>query len=125
MSLTTLVRGRIGKDRGVDVTAKSASGWARAFAPTWDMVVRSKRGLLSWQEYAEEYQLILDRVPWYVISTLHALDRRVCLLCYCNADKRCHVDILIEYLIARFPDLFKGEDEGSSFPELKWESEDA
>ena len=45
--------------KGVDVTVKSAKGFARSFAPTWKIVFGYKRGTLTEAQYTEQYMKIL------------------------------------------------------------------
>ena len=94
---------------GVDITAKSALGPARCFAPTWDMVMSSKRGQFTWDEYTERYRAILDSVPkdsWEWLKA-QADNGVLTVLCYCpNGKERCHTHLLIAYVCERFPDDF-------------------
>jgi hypothetical protein len=48
--------------RGVDVTVKSAKGFARSFAPTWKMVMGYKNGMQTEAQYTEKYVEILGAV---------------------------------------------------------------
>lgn len=93
---------------GVDVTVKSALGPARCFAPTWDMVMGSKRGQLTWDEYTERYMAILDGVPESAWEWLKAQAHNgvLTVLCYCPDGKNCHTHLLMEYACARFPQQF-------------------
>lgn len=93
---------------GIDITAKSASGPARYFAPTWDMVMGSKRGQLTWDDYTERYIAILDGVPEFAWKWLKAQANNgvLTVLCYCPDGKQCHTHLLIAYACERFPDDF-------------------
>jgi hypothetical protein len=48
--------------KDVDVTVKSAKGFARSFAPNWSMVTGYKNGTLTEALYTEQYLKILDAV---------------------------------------------------------------
>jgi hypothetical protein len=48
--------------KGVDVTVKSAEGFARSFAPSWSMVMGYKNGTLTEAQYTEQYMKI--RLMW-------------------------------------------------------------
>jgi uncharacterized protein YeaO (DUF488 family) len=87
----------------VDTTVKSGN---KAFAPTWDIVLDYKQGRISWSEYTERYQKLMDQSKeqwpeeW---SKLKALDK-VALACYCPAGANCHRHLLMEIV---FRDLHK------------------
>ena len=69
---------------GVDVTVKSATGFARSFAPTWNMVMGHKRGTLIDAQYTTQYTKILDAVSveaWRWLYT-QAVNGEVTLLCF-------------------------------------------
>lgn len=97
---------------GVDITVKSALGSARHFAPTWDMVMGSKRGEITWDEYTERYRAILDSVSedaWHWLAE-QARNGVLTLLCYCpDGKEHCHTHLLIAYACERFPDCFFSE----------------
>lgn len=44
----------------LNTTIKSGSGLGTVFAPTWKMVMQSKQGEISWDEYQEQYIHSLD-----------------------------------------------------------------
>ena len=99
---------------GVDVTVKSAQGWARAFAPSWSMVMGHKDGKLSDEQYTTLYLAILRKAPlaaWYWLER-QAVNGELTVLCYCRdfdaSGQRvfCHTHLLIDYAVERFPDLF-------------------
>ena len=48
--------------KGVDVTVKSAVGFARSFTPSWSMVMGYKNGTLTEAQYTEQYMKILGAV---------------------------------------------------------------
>lgn len=111
MSIVKLRRAQIGKSSGgLDVTVKSSSGWASAFAPTWEMVSGHKSGSLSDDAYEELYEGILDRAGFEAFSRLHAhgLKREgvLTLLCYCQGGKFCHTHLLIDHAVRKYGNLF-------------------
>ena len=46
-----------GKDGALvlDTTAKAKGGQGKLFAPTWKMVMASKKGEITWDEYTKRY----------------------------------------------------------------------
>ena len=100
--------------KGVDVTIKSSKGFARAFSPTWPMVMGYKNGTLTEAQYTEQYMKILDAVSVEAWRWLYAqaVDGEVVLLCYCR-DKDasgnrvfCHTRLIAADAAARFPKAF-------------------
>lgn len=105
-----LKRGQIGKVRGdrlLDVTVKSATGWAAAFAPTWEMVSGHKDGTMGDAEYRERYEAILD-ASGDAFDRLRQLGAEgpVKLLCYCPDGRFCHTHLMIDYAIKKHPQWF-------------------
>ena len=95
--------------KGVDVTVKSASGKARAFAPTWDMVMGYKRGEIGEAEYTRRYLALLDKVPvetWRWLYSQAAEGGGVTVLCYCRDGWFCHSHLLIDYACQKYPKAF-------------------
>ncbi len=72
--------------KGVDVTVKSAKGYARSFAPTLKMVMGYKNGTLIEAQHIEQYMKILDAVSVESCRWLYAqaANGEVVLLCYCR-----------------------------------------
>jgi hypothetical protein len=70
--------------KGVDVTIKSAKGFARSFSPTWSMVMGYKNGTLTEVQYTQQYLKILDAVSVEAWRWLYAqaVNGEVTLLCY-------------------------------------------
>ena len=110
-----LKRAQIGKAPGLDITVKSAQGFAQAFAPTWDMVMGHKSGELSDNQYSYKYTQILMRGCYDPVKRSHILLHRhgqenggeVTLLCYCSDGKFCHTHLMIDWLTEQYPDLFE------------------
>jgi uncharacterized protein YeaO (DUF488 family) len=105
-----LQRAQIGRSAGLDTTVKSSTGWAKDFAPTWDMVMGHKRGKVSDEQYTEQYLAILAHVPvptWREFAELgRRSSNRITLLCYCPDGKFCHTHLMIDYIVGRWPHLF-------------------
>jgi uncharacterized protein YeaO (DUF488 family) len=94
--------------RGVDVTVKSAMGFARPFAPTWKMVMGYKNGTLSEAQYTEQYLKILDAVSVEAWRWLYAqaMKDEVTLLCYCRDGQFCHTNLIIQFATEKYPKAF-------------------
>jgi hypothetical protein len=98
---------------GADVTAKSATGLYKRLAPSWEIVMLRKQRNLSEDAYAALYETHLekaadDKIPEKIHAHLQPTHDNVCLvlLCYCNPNAFCHVDLLIEWLCLRYPQLY-------------------
>lgn len=122
--MITLRRGVIGRHRGVDVTAKSAEGSARLLAPLWVLVMQAKRKQIPWDVFRQRYLLHLNRVDVRAVEpfiTPEANGGDLWLMCYCPLEKeRCHVEVLIDYLVAVMPDIYRKQDPGSTIPDLSF-----
>src|SRR5512145_1067483 len=94
--------------KGVDVTVKSAVGFARSFAPTWHMVMGYKNGTLTEGQYTEQYMKILNAVSVEAWRWLYAqaVNGEVTLLCYCRDGWFCHTHLLIDYACKKYPKAF-------------------
>ncbi len=95
--------------KGVDVTIKSAKGFARAFSPTWPMVMGYKNGTLTEAQYTEQYMKILDAVSieaWRWLCAQAAEGGEVVLLCYCRDGQFCHTNLIIQYATKKYPKAF-------------------
>lgn len=121
---------------GVDITMKSAVSWARAFAPTWGMVLGSKnyhaqqRGEaikyrdhppLSEAAYEAAYAQLLERVPHETWRSLWQLAQAqggaLTLLCYCRPGEFCHTHTMIAWMVQRWPHRFEdGRDAHDHYP---------
>lgn len=82
----------------LDTTVKS--GYS-LFAPTWDMVMGHKQGIMSDDEYAQRYRSILTnswmtrREEWMKFLQT---PEPVALACFCKAGKFCHRLLLKDFL---------------------------
>jgi len=105
-----LKRGQVGKSNGIDVTVKSASGWAAAFAPTWEMVSGHKGGTMGDIEYKQLYTEILEAAGEKAFRKLWEAGTsnggKLTLLCYCPSGRFCHTHLLVEYAVKRYPEWF-------------------
>jgi len=106
-----LRRGQIGRSKGIDVTVKSAVGWATAFAPTWEMVTGHKSGIMGDIEYSGLYAAILDAAGKQAFDRLRQVGTdngdKLTLLCYCPDGVFCHAHLLVEYAVKHYPDWFQ------------------
>lgn len=96
---------------GLDITVKSSRGLARAFAPTWEIVLGHKAGTISDEEYVQRYKAMLrrsyvrNRKAWEWLLA----QEEVTLLCYCRRGKFCHRLILADILSQAFGAEYRGE----------------
>lgn len=87
-----------GPDR-YDITVKG--GVAKAFSPSWDMVMGYKNGTVSEEEYVARYTLMMatsrlnHSKEW---EELLAMDE-VTLVCFCANGSFCHRHILADILV--------------------------
>ena len=113
-----LTRAQMSTGYGLDTTVKSALDYGRAFAPTWDMVMSYKRGVLSEEHYIDQYVAILDRIPdpradkslgnpWRQLWAAGQQTGGMTLLCYCHDGHYCHTHTLIDYATTRWPEAFE------------------
>ena len=93
---------------GVDITVKSAKDYARAFAPTWGMVMNHKNHVITDAQYTVAYRRILDKVPYkaWVWLAQQGVNGEVTVLCYCRNGQFCHTYLLAQYAAEKYPDLF-------------------
>lgn len=105
-----LKRGQIGKSQGLDVTAKSATGWLAVFAPTWEMVSGHKAGTMGDIEYRRLYTEILEAAGETAFRQLWEAGvengARLTVLCYCQSGRFCHTHLLIDHAVGRYPQWF-------------------
>jgi uncharacterized protein YeaO (DUF488 family) len=97
----------------LDVTVKSAKGWARELAPTWGMVRGYKDGTMSAADYTRQYRQLLANFGLLDLDRFSEVnDNHVTFLCYCPDGAFCHTHLLIDWLCERFPDVFEDGREG-------------
>ena len=95
-----------GKNR-LDITVKSGD---KTFAPTCDIVIKVKKGLMTEEEYTKEYYKLMrksykeNKNKW---DKLLSQDE-VVLVCFCRTEDFCHRYILAEILV-KLGAEYKGE----------------
>jgi hypothetical protein len=94
--------------RGVDVSVKSAKGFARSFASTWKMVMGYKNGTLTEAQYTEQYKTILGAVSVEARRWLYAqaMNYEVILLCYCRDKWFCRTRLIMQDAVEKYPQAF-------------------
>lgn len=92
----------------IDTTVRT--GYAQV-APTWDMVLGSKSGVLTPEDYTSQHYEILRTSRGLNPRFWDALFRleQVALGCYCKAGAFCHRHLLKQYLMEHTNALDKGE----------------
>lgn len=88
----------------LDTTIKSGAGLGAVFAPTWKMVMASKRNEITWAEYREQYTALMRQQyqanPAAFLEALGNDELIVC--CYCKdthaTTRHCHRYILVDIL---------------------------
>lgn len=107
--MITLRRASLGRANGVDITVANAKGFARFFAPTWDMVLGVKHGRMSPEEYTRRYLKILranrNKEAWKWLRD-QAVDGTLTFLCFCRDGEFCHTYLLIDYMVSKWPGYF-------------------
>jgi hypothetical protein len=68
---------------GLDITVKSSGEMGRMFAPTWDMVLDHKNGLITDKEYTKKYySLMRESYKNYIPKWMKILHKdKVVFLC--------------------------------------------
>jgi hypothetical protein len=74
----------------VDTTIMTGDG--SPFAPTWDMVMGVKSGIISQEEYTTQYHALLQQRYRENRAAFHELiyKPRIAIACYCRAGEFCH-----------------------------------
>jgi uncharacterized protein YeaO (DUF488 family) len=96
-------RGHAGQ-RVLNTTIKRGTGLGAVFAPTWKMVMASKKKEIPWQSYIEEYTALMrQRYLADLSAFLEALSSdELIVCCYCRdthaTTKHCHRYLLVEIL---------------------------
>ncbi len=85
-----------GPDR-LDITVKTGN---KAFAPTWKMVMQSKKGIMSKEEYTKNYMELMRKSYLENMEEWEKLLNRdkAVLVCFCPAGAFCHRLILAKML---------------------------
>jgi hypothetical protein len=99
----------------IDTSIKSAkTTLGKLLAPTWDMVMGSKRGTLSNSDYTKQYLDLLQKrylqiqpLVLQLVNFCWAQDKTTVIFqCYCNNGDFCHTYIIIDWLMDHFPEFF-------------------
>jgi uncharacterized protein YeaO (DUF488 family) len=93
--------GRIGIDKGIDITVKGNPN--HVLAPTWDMVMAFKKGKITWDYYRRKYlNLLIERYKTrkkeFIDLIEQAKVKDIVLLCYCKDERFCHRTLAKEFL---------------------------
>ena len=96
-------QGHVGQ-RVLNTTVKSGTGLGAVFAPTWKMVMASKRNTISWQSYIDQYTTLMRQRyqvnPAAFLEALSSTELIVC--CYCKdthaTTRHCHRYLLVDML---------------------------
>ncbi len=80
----------------LNTTIKSGQGLGKLLAPTWDMVMSSKRGKITWDEYTRRYKILVllrySATP-DLFRQLFA-PKHLVICCYCadsaHSSRHCH-----------------------------------
>lgn len=97
----------------LDVTVKLSRGIGRSFAPSWELVMGFKKGLIPIASYADRYRRIyLAALTSGVVDTL--LDQAaylndLILLCFCRDGYFCHTLLLCDWLNEEIKRRFSGQ----------------
>jgi hypothetical protein len=111
-----------GRDR-LDITVKGKDPAGKVYAPTWNMVMGVKRGIISEETYTDEYyRLLLDRwhnMPGFAAEISKLVEmvkgtgdmpaRDVTLVCFCPAESFCHRYLLVNFLKYNYDVPYGGE----------------
>lgn len=85
-----------GYDR-FDITVKGQDPMGLHFAPTWNMVSDHKNGIITDQQYIDQYIPILNDVPTHVWDWFFGAPTRT-LVCFCPETAFCHRNIIVHHL---------------------------
>lgn len=87
-----------GEKKALDITVKTGD---EVFAPTWKMVMKTKQGKMTWEEYKSKYRQLMRKSyrenfeRWQEILS----QEEIVLLCYCQSPQHCHRRLLAEMLV--------------------------
>lgn len=73
-------------------------------APTLDLLIKIKDGLINWAEYEQIFNDILKKRRIENLFTPDTINK-VCFLCAEKTAENCHRRLVAEYLQQHFPDL--------------------
>lgn len=95
-----------GPDR-FDITVKGQDGMGKHFAPTWNMVMDHKNGVITDQQYVDRYIPILHSIPQHVWNWFFNAEVRT-LVCFCPETAFCHRNILANHLVQTYGVKWEG-----------------
>jgi uncharacterized protein YeaO (DUF488 family) len=96
----------------LDITVSSKNNtWGRMFAPTWDMVMGHKRGILSDAEYTEQYHTLMHSSMAHYKQHWTHLFNMPCVVpvCFCPAGAFCHRVVLATMIQSLNRGVYRGE----------------
>ena len=104
-----------GNDR-IDITVKGQHPDWKVFAPTWDMVMEHKKGIINDQQYTDKYyKLLMDRYnhggwakSFESLASL-AESQNVTVVCFCAKGAFCHRHLLCAFMAHNFATVIGGE----------------
>ena len=124
--MVAIKRAQINRNtKGVDITVMSSKYQAKAFAPTWELVMGHKSGAFDENAYAMAYGALLNLIPTETWTWLAAQagndDDTVTLLCYCKNATFCHTHLVALYAEHVLPETFVCSTEPpSSVTQTQW-----
>lgn len=93
---------------GVDVTAKTATGWAARLSPSWVLVRGVREGAIGRKAFRWAYENMMKRaVTEKLLGSILQAGPEVIFLCYCRNGGFCHTYLLIHWLCLKYPALFR------------------
>jgi hypothetical protein len=94
----------------LDITVKGDDPVGKYLAPTWDMVTRYRRGVLSEKFYSFEYSLLIansfknDKQAHDAIKLI-SRKQKVTFVCYCKSGAFCHRHLAINAIRSLCPEV--------------------
>lgn len=88
----------------LNTTVKSGCERGKLFAPTWELVMNSKRGVISWEEYTQQYYALMrSRYAQNKAGFVNVLQHnKLVVTCYCadtsTTTQHCHRYLLVDIL---------------------------
>lgn len=96
-----LAQWRLAKKRGIRLLDTTVKSGCSEVAPSWDMVMGSKNGTFSPEDYTARYAEVITTSQtlypdfWKDLLT----NESIALACYCRAGVFCHRHLLVKHLI--------------------------
>lgn len=96
-----LAKHRLARKLGIKITDSTVKSGDKRLAPTWEMVMGHKNGMITNDEYEERYRKLMResqlKHPEFWDSLLE--QKVLCIACFCSAYTFCHRHILASLLI--------------------------